>query len=242
MRRLLTIGSIVLLAFTSYAQEKVYISGFVNDLSSLQPLGYVNISMKGEVLAATDQNGFFAVSTAKNDTIVLTRLGYQPVVYIAKASNWDERIFMTEMARVLDEVVVQDRYTIHGDDEIKKSLREDAPGNLNNFTLDPQNQSTMVQTFGPSANLAAPWVKWTSDAREKKKLQSVITEQERTTVYQQFIHSMVVEQYMIATFDLNRDAYLKLKEGFIIANPDARYLHTRQDIIDLMVAYIATTK
>jgi hypothetical protein len=193
-------------------------------------------------VAATDQNGFFAVAVAKNDTIIFTRLGYQPIVYVAKVSNWDERIFMSEMTKVLDEVVIQDRHIIHGDEEIKKSLREDAPSNFNNFTLDPQNQNRMIQTFGPSASFAAPWEKWTSDAREKRRLQSVVTEQERTAVYQQFIHSMVVEQYIIDQFNLDHDTYLKLKEGFIVANPDARYLHTRQDIIDLMVSYFAAKR
>jgi hypothetical protein len=242
MRQFLILGSFLVITFAAIAQEKVYISGFVNDISSLQALGYVNISQQGKVVAATDQYGSFAVSVAKNDTIVFTRLGYQPIVYVARVSNWDERIFMTEMTKMLDEVIVQDRHIIHGDEEIKKSLREDAPSNFNNFTNDPQNQNRMIQTFGPSVSFGAPWEKWTADAREKKRLESVITEQEKTTVYQQFVHSMVVEQYIIGQFDLDHETYLKLKEGFIIANPDARYLHSRQDIIDLMVAYFASKK
>jgi hypothetical protein len=242
MKRLFAIGAFLVITHCCLAQEKVYLSGFVNDINSLEALTYVNISHQGTVLAATDHNGFFAVAVPKNDTIVFTRLGYKPIVYVAGASNWDERIFMSEMSKVLDEIVVRDRHIIHGDEEIKKSIREDAPSNFNNFTLDPQNQNRMIQTFGPSASFAAPWEKWTNDAREKKKLQSVITEQERTTVYQQFVHSMVVEQYIIDQFHLDHDTYLKLKEGFIIANPDARYLHSRQDIIDLMVSYFATKK
>jgi hypothetical protein len=99
-----------------------------------------------------------------------------------------------------------------------------------------------VQTFGPSATLNAPWDKWTKDARERKELTEVLDEQERTQVYQQFIHSMVVQQYFMNLFNLDEDTFLKKKENFIVANPDARYLKSRQDIIDLMVAHMATKK
>jgi hypothetical protein len=234
-----------LIAYTVAAQENVYISGFVNDYGTLQALSSVNISSKGRVLAATDANGFFTLSSHRGDTVAFTRLGYQPVLYVTTVDNWDERIFMAEMARVLDEVVIHDQYKIHSSDEMQKSLKEDAKQSsspLNNFTMDPQNQNRMVQTFGPSVTLTAPWDKWTKDAREAKELNAVVAEQERTAIYQQFIHSMVVEQFFMETFKLDEESYLDKKEGFIVSNPDARYLKSRQDIIDLMVAYFATKK
>jgi hypothetical protein len=230
---------------SGFAQEKVYVSGFVNDLNTLQSLSSVNISHSGKVVAATDSNGFFTMSASPGDTLAFTRLGYQPYLYVAQQDNWDERIFMTEMARVLDEVVIRDSYKIHSEDEMQKSLKEDARRDaspLKNFTMDPQNDNRMVQTFGPSATLNAPWDKWTKDARERKELNEVLDEQERTQVYQQFIHSMVVQQYFMNLFNLDEDTFLKKKENFIVANPDARYLKSRQDIIDLMVAHMATKK
>jgi hypothetical protein len=236
---------LLLLASAASGQEKVYVSGFVNDLSTLQPLSSVNISTKHHVVASSDGNGFFALSANRGDTLAFTRLGYQPVIYVATVNNWDERIFMTEMARVLDEVIIRDSYTIHSSEEMQKSLKEDAKhasSPLNNFTMDPANQNRMIQTFGPSATITAPWDKWTKDAKEAKHLDAIITEQERTAVYQQFIHSMVVEQYMIDAFKLDHDTYLTLKEGFIVSNPDARYLKSRQDIIDLMVSYFASKR
>jgi hypothetical protein len=233
------------IAFSSFGQDKVYLSGFVNDLNTLQALTSVNVSHKGKVVAATDANGFFTMSATKGDTLAFTRLGYQPYLYVAAVNNWDERIFMTEMARVLDEVVIRDSYKIHSDEEMQKSLKEDARRDaspLKNFTQDAQNDNRMVQTFGPSATLNAPWDKWTKDAREKKELHEAFDEQERTVIYQHFIHSMVVQQYFMNLFALDEETFLKKKESFIVSNPDARYLQSRQEIIDLMVAHIATKK
>ena len=237
--------TLAIITGSAFGQEKVYFSGFVNDLSTLQALSSVNVSHRGKVVAATDANGFFTMSATKGDTLAFTRLGYQPYLYVAEGNNWDERIFMTEMARVLDEVVIRDSYKIHSDEEMQKSLKEDAKRDaspLKNFTMDPQNDKTMVQTFGPSATLSAPWDKWTKDAREKKELNEVIDEQERTAVYQQFIHSMVVQQYFTNLFSMDEDTFLNYKENFILSNPDARYLKSRQEIIDLMVASFATKK
>jgi hypothetical protein len=240
MKSRLTIA-LVLVTLAAAAQEKVYLSGFVNDISTLQPLSYVNISApKGKVLAASDQNGFFSVSAVRNDTLVFTRLGYQPYLLVAIDNNWDERVFMSEMSKMLNEVTVYDRYEIHGSEEIKKGIQQDT--RFDNFTMKPENQNSMVQTFGPSVTFGAPWDKWTKDAREKRHLNAVMQEKERTAVYNEFIQSMVVEEYFIETFNLDHDSFMAFKESFIVSNPDARYLTTRKDIIDLMVAYFATKK
>lgn len=227
----------------SAQEEKVYMTGVVNSITSLQPLSYVNISLAGRVIASTDQNGFFSLSAMRGDTIVFTRLGFKPNIVVLTDNSWDERIFMSEMTRVLDEVTIYDKYKFQGLDEMEKSLDEDARlKNFENFTMSPEHQRGMVQTFGPSATVSAPWGKWNKEAREQKKLQAVVSENQRTAVYADFIHSMAVEQFFRETFKLDSLTYLKGKEGFIIANPDARYLTRRQDIVDLMIAYFATRK
>ncbi len=230
-------------ALSAAAQDKVYISGFVNELTTLQPLSYVNISVRGKVLAATDQNGFFTVVAAKNDTLVFTRLGFKPHTLVAVETHWDERIFLQEMSRMLDEVIISDRYKFQGHDEMEKSLDEDSQTKaFENITANPQNDKGMVQTFGPGATLTAPWGNWNKEAREQKRLQAVLSENQRTAAYNNFIHSMAVEQFFMETFSVDHPTYLKIKEGFIISNPDARYLTNRQDIVDLMVAYFATKR
>lgn len=232
-----------LLTVAAAAQDKVYITGFVNDITTLQPLSYVNISAKGKVIAATDQNGFFSLSALKGDTLVFTRLGFQPHKIVANENNWDERIFMNEMSRMLNEVIIYDSYKFQGKDEMEKSLDKDANTKaFDNFTMSPENQKGMVQTFGPSVTMGAPWGKWNKEAREQKQLQAMISENQRTAVYNEFINSMVVEQYFMETFNIDNDTYLRFKEGFIVANPDARYLSSRQDIVNLMIAYFATRK
>jgi hypothetical protein len=221
------------------AQDKVYVSGFVSDLTTLQPLSYVNISSNGRVLSSTDPYGSFTVSVERNDTIVFTRLGYKPYIHVADDNSWGERVMMSEMSMVLEEVVISDHYKIHGYDQIQKGLKDDDGKALKNFTMYPENNNRMVQTFGPSMGIAIPWDKWGKKGREKKKLQRVLSENERTAVYSEFIHSIEVEDYMKKSFNLDHDTYLKYKEGFIVAHPDARFLRNRQDIIDLMVAYFA---
>src|SRR5688572_21313716 len=92
-------GLLLLITITAWSQDNVYLSGFVNDVNTLQPLPYVNISSKGRVIASTDQNGFFTATTSRNDTIIFTRLGYQPYSVVVGEDNWDERIFMNEMSK-----------------------------------------------------------------------------------------------------------------------------------------------
>lgn len=240
MRTLLA-GLLLLVATTAWGQDKIYISGFVNDVTTLQPLSYVNISSKGRVIGSTDQLGFFKVTAFRNDTLIFTRLGYQPYFHVASENNWDERIFMNEMGKMLDEVTIYDRYQIHGKKEIDESTKKGVSP-LNNFTMDPANQQRMVQTFGPGVSFGAPWNKWTKEAREKKHLQAILSENQRTAVYNEFIHSVVVEEYMQEQFSLDHETFMKRKEEFIVANPDARYLKARGDIIDLMVAFFAIQK
>jgi hypothetical protein len=100
--------------------------------------------------------------------------------------------------------------------------------------MQPKNENGMVQTFGPSIGVAIPW------GREKKKLTRIFTENERSAVYREFIHSGEVEEYMKRLFDIDHETYLQWKESFIIANPAAHYISNRQDIIDLMVLHFAS--
>jgi len=232
----------VLLAPTCLlAQVQVRIAGYVSDLLSSLPLQYVNIYSNGHVISATDRHGFFAITTTQNDTIVFTRLGYKPYLFVATGHNPDKRVLMSEMSVMLDEVVIHGSYKIHGYDQIRQHIINDAKkGTYNDFSLTPPGG--MIQTFGPGASYRIPWDQWTKEGREKKKLQSIRSEFQKTAVYREFIQSIEIEEYMIKSFGLDRDTFIKLKEGFIVAHPDARYIQSRKDLIDLMVTFIATTK
>jgi hypothetical protein len=230
-------------SITGSAQERLYVSGFVSDLATSQPLQYVNISVKGQVLSSTDQYGSFTVSVNGQDSIVFTRMGYKPYIYIASVNSWGTRILMAETSTLLSEVVITDSYKIHGYNQIKKILDEEANREANpwkNFTMQPNNANGMVQTFGPSIGVAIPWDKWGKKGREKKKLNRILTENERSAVYREFIHSGEVEEYMKRLFNIDDETYLHWKESFIIASPAARYISNRQDIIDLMVLHFAS--
>jgi hypothetical protein len=219
------------------AQEKVYICGYVNDIATLQPLSHVNIYASTSVIGATDRNGSFCLILNRHDSLAFTRIGYQPQVIFFSLTNWDHRIFLRPMNKTLNGVTGTDTYKIHGSDEIQKRLSD--PSNpLENITVDPRHRDNMIQTFGPGISAR----RVTKETQERKRLESTMREKQRTEVFVDFINSAVMEEYFMELFSLDRETLVKFKEDFVVANPDARYLTTRQDIVDLMAAYFATRK
>ncbi len=107
---------IVLVAHTSYAQDKV-ISGTISDGSGL-PLPGVNIIVKGTTNGTqSDFDGKYSINANTGDVLSITYVGLKPQEITVAASN-TINITMKEDAAMLDEVVV----TALGIKREKKSL------------------------------------------------------------------------------------------------------------------------
>jgi hypothetical protein len=224
------------------AGQSVYLSGTVRDSSTYQVLSYVNVQHNtGKIITASDIHGFFSLRARVGDTLVFTRLGYQPYLFVPKENEWDLNIRLVETVRMLKDVTIYGNFEIHGNDQIQKSIREGAAiesAPFQNPTQKPGNDYT-VQTFGPGYTFSGPFSKFSKDEVEKRKLQMVMLEQKRTSVYREVIHSEQVKEYLSQIFSLTEADYHKKLEAFAIKYPGAENLTTRKEVIDMLVVFFA---
>jgi hypothetical protein len=245
-RKLLLICiAVLLLCSAEKAQsQSVYLSGYARDSTTFDLLPYTTIhTNKGQPVAAANENGYFSFRINPGDTIVFTRLGYKPVKIAPTQTQWDMNVMLPETIRVLDQVVIYDRYIINGHEQIQKSLKEDAAQQATPFkneTASPENTNRMIQTFGPGMVITGALSKLLGTDRERRKMSTNKAELVRTQVYYEVMQSMQVKEYLVNLLSLTDDQYYKSLEKFKVTYPTAVYLQSREEIIRLMVESFAT--
>jgi hypothetical protein len=247
-RKLLTL-SVVLLMFCieqNAMGQTIFLSGYARDSTTFDLLPYTTIhTNKGQPVAASNENGYFSFRINPGDTIVFTRLGYKPVKIAPVQTSWDMNVMLPETVRVLDQVVVYDRYIIHGHEQIQKSLKEDAQqaaSPIKNQAAEPANANTLIQTFGPGMVINGALSKLLGTDRERRKMSTNKAEIVRTQVYYEVMQSMQVKEYLMGVLGLEEGQYYKSLERFKVDYPTAVYLQSREEIIRLMVESFATKK
>ncbi len=236
-------ASILILAFasTSFAQS-IYLSGSTRDSTTFDLLPYVSIyNHRNEPVAASNENGYFSLRIEPGDTIVFTRLGYKPVKIAPEATSWDMNVMLPETVRVLDQVVVYDRFIIHGHEQIQKAIKENndvANSPLKNQTQAP-GATNLIPTFGPGMVFNGVLSKLLGTDREQRKVSANKAELIRTQVYYEVMQSNQVREYMSNLFKLDEATYFTKLERFKIDYPTAVYLKSREEIIRLMVESFA---
>ena len=105
MIRKVTILSVLFLSALINGQ----ISGRVLDRSTQEPLPYLNIWVKNTMVGATtsEDGHFLLANTVEGDTILISRLGYKSIEFLAKEKN---QIYMDPMVQTLEEVEVLPMY------------------------------------------------------------------------------------------------------------------------------------
>lgn len=238
--RLVTFITVLLLISSAdILGQSIYLSGYARDSTSFDLLPYTNIySHKGAPLAAANENGYFSLRINPGDTIVFTRLGYKPVKIAPETTVWDMNVMLPETIRVLDQVVVYDKYIIHGHEQIQQSLKETAKAensSLKNQTAAPSQNSNLIQTFGAGIVINGALSKLLGTDRERRKVSSNKAEIIRTQVYYEVMHSMQVKEYMMGLLNMSEDDYFKALEKFKADYPTAVYIQSREEIVRLMV-------
>lgn len=241
--KLVTFCVFLLVCAAETSGQSIYLSGYARDSATFDLLPYVTIhSSKGAPLAAANENGYFSLRINPGDTIVFTRLGYKPVKIAPAATVWDMNVMLPETVHVLDQVVVYDKYIIHGHEQIQQSLRENAKtegSSLKNQSgVVPQN-SQLIQTFGAGVVINGALSKLLGTDRERKKVTANKAELIKTQVYYEVMHSMQVKQYVMGLLNMSEDEYFKDLEKFKVDFPSAVYLQSREEIIRLMVESFA---
>jgi len=224
--------------------QSIYLSGYARDSTTFDLLPYATIhTNKGQPVAAANENGYFSFSINAGDTIVFTRLGYKPVMIAPVQTQWDMNVMLPETVRVLDQVVIYDKYIIHGHELIQQSLKENAVQDATPFknqAAAPSNANTMIQTFGPGMVINGALSKLLGTDRERRKVSTNKAEIIRTQVYYEVMQSMQVKQYLVGLLSLTDEQYYKSLEKFKVSYPTAVYLQSREEIIRLMVESFAT--
>ncbi|MFZ5971258.1 MAG: carboxypeptidase-like regulatory domain-containing protein [Bacteroidota bacterium] len=225
-----------------WAQNEIYLAGTVRDSATYQTLSYVNIQHNtGKVISASDGNGYFSLTAHLGDTLVFTRLGYEPFLFIPQKNEWDLNIRLNETSKMLQNITIYDNFEIHGQNQIQQTLREDArisSSPWQNPTAKPGSEYA-VQTFGPGMVLSGPFSRFSKEEVEKRKLQQVLMEQQRTAVYKETMRSEQVKQYITRMFGINEEVYYQKLEAFAVKYPSAEYMRKREEIVDMLVAFFA---
>lgn len=231
-----------LLCYAEAFGQSIYLSGYVRDSTNFDLLPYATIhTIHGRPVSAANENGYFSFRINPGDTIVFTRLGYKPVKIAPAETTWDLNVMLPETVRVLDQVVVYDKYVIHGHEQIQKTLKEDANFDNSQFKNQTQapNATNMIQTFGPGMVINGALSKLLGTDRERRKVSASKAEIIRTQVYYEVVQSMQVKEYIMGLLSIDEDQYQKSLEKFKIDYPTASYLQSREEIIRLMVESFA---
>lgn len=105
-RYLLLVFFCLLISSSGYAQ-KVTLKGQVWDQALNEPIMGANVFVKGTTNGViTDFDGNFSISVNVNDVLVISFVGYQDKQIVVKPNINLNRIFLSEDAQLIDEVVV----------------------------------------------------------------------------------------------------------------------------------------
>lgn len=240
------IAMFLLICSAEMSAQSIYLSGYARDSTTFDLLPYTTIhTSKGAPLAASDENGYFSLRVNTGDTIVFTRLGYKPVKFAPMTTGWDMNVLLPETVRVLDQVVVYDRYIIHGHEQIQQSLKENtalANSPLKNQTAMPGQNSNLIHTVGAGMVINGALSKLFGVDHERKKVGANKAEIIRTQVYYEVMHSMQVKEYMMGQLNMSESDYFTALEKFKVDYPTAVYLQSREEIIRLMVESFVVKK
>jgi hypothetical protein len=222
--------TLLTLPFSLKGQSQIItLSGVVLDSASFQPLPYVAIQIKNKSMGlSTKEDGTFSIETNLSDTLVFTRLGHKPHLFIARKNQNDLRIILAEDSRLLKDVTVYGDYNIEGVDDWKKNLPANTKVKLKDQPLTPEPGS--VATFGPGITIGFGGKDKTKNKRD---------ELSKTEVYRKTITSPEVRKKVMELYGISEETFNKKLERFNLQYPEAPYLNSQKEIVTLLIQFFA---
>ncbi|MEJ1237251.1 carboxypeptidase-like regulatory domain-containing protein [Chryseolinea sp. T2] len=217
--------------------QRTTVSGIVYDSLTLVPLQYVTvINQTTNNGTASNENGAFKLSVSPGDTILFTMLGYSRKLRVIR---WGEEVmvvFLREFALTLAPVTIYSTFKPHGSDQWKSVI--EVPG----FIRNPAGPGSgyVVETFGPGVSVGGLISKMFKSEKEKKKLNTVREKARQSETYLSVVMSDDTRRYFQKTFSMSDDDYNKFIEQFNISHPEAVFIESREEIMNLMVGFVAT--
>lgn len=213
------------------------LAGVVLDSANQQPIPFVAIGARGRKTSSnSDENGRFSIRCSFGDTVIFTRLGYQRQSLVALPAG-RVRILLREIPELLESVTIYGSYQPQGAERWKKvvpSIRLMNPAG--------QISNTYMQTFGLGVSFGVQFDYFSKEKREKRKLIQVQNEFEKTRVFRLVMEDPKTKQYLMRSFQISEKEYEAQLVAFNQQMPEARYAATRDEIMDMLVAFFALKK
>lgn len=245
MLRWLCYGALIATIITgasthAYAQRvDTDLTGIVYDSLTRLPLAYVTvINQSRNTGATTDEKGGFKLSAKPGDSILFTILGYSRKKRVVGTNELAMIVFLREFAFNLKPVTIYGSFKPQGSDkwtsviEMPRTFRNPAgPGS-----------GYAVETFGPGVSIGGLLSRMSKSEKERKKLNTIREKAKQSEVYLDVIVSEETKSFFQKTFSMTESEYDKFIESFNKIHPEAVYLQNKEDIMNLMVVFIATKR
>jgi len=215
------------------------LTGIVYDSLTLAPLAYVTVlNETTNNGTATDQKGTFRLSASPGDSILFTILGYSRKKKILRVGESTAVIFLREFALTLQPVTIYGSYKPQGADQWKSVVEK--PKLIHNPA--GPGSGYLVETFGPGISIGGLLSRMSKSEKEKRKVKTVREKAKQSETFLSVIVSEDTKQYFQKTFSLTEDEYNRFIASFNQAHPEAVYVESKEDIMNLLVSFIATRK
>ena len=215
------------------------LSGIVYDSLTLAPLSYVTvINETTNTGTATDESGLFKLAASPGDSILFTMLGYSRKRKVLRIGENTTIIFLREFALTLQSVTIYGSYKPQGADQWKSVIE------MPKVFRNPAGPGSgyLVETFGPGVSISGLLSRMTKSEKEKRKVKTVREKAKHSETFLSVIVSEETKEYFQKTFSLTTEEYNKFIESFNQAHPEAVYIERKEDIMNLMVSFMAMKK
>lgn len=210
-------------------QTPIIVSGIVLDSATRQPLPFVAIQIKDQPSGRSSaEDGSFSIPCFLRDTLIFTRLGYNPSVFVVRQEGELIRIELVENVKMLNNIIVYDKITIAGLEEFKKTIKPSKPIKFENKAQEAS--PGILPTFGPGITFG-----FGGKDKTKKKRDDLV----QTEVYRSTINAPEVKKQLIDLYSISEETYYRKLEAFNKENPDAARLTSRSEIISMLIQFFA---
>lgn len=216
MHKFVLIIGLICFPLAAHAQE--VFSGLVGDSATFTGLPFVSIRVKNKSTGTTtDINGSFKISATRQDTLILTCVGYKPL--IMALSDWEPGIIlMTEQVTVLDDITILDKRS----------------GNYYEELFAEQNDALR------RSNKKLPFY-YTREKKQNIKLGRLANENLRVQTYVNIvIKNEQLRTTLISKYKLTEDEYYDLLGNFNAEHVNVMYYLSAPELLTLINNYFAS--
>jgi len=233
----LGLWSLIVISFEAQAQTQFTISGVTSDSVTFEPVAIVYVqSLRTKDITITNDKGEFEISSMYGDTLIFSRLGYKLKEVFIGTFKGSIEVALSETQTVLQALTIYGDYKPQGKPLWYKAIRLPKP--TDNFTQDPEKKY-VVQTFGPSYTIIGPFSYFLKSEKEKRTLKKVKIERNKTHMYRMVMSDPETKRTIMDRFTISQEEYDAKLEKFVIRYPDAAYLNSRVEILDLLYYFFS---